>query len=85
MVHKAVFVALGIAVAGLAMPAAAATIANPASVFCTKMGGRSVPARLADGGTIGLCYLPGKKIVEEWTLFRMFDGKTPAPRHNPFR
>lgn len=68
-----------------AMPATAATIANPASTFCATMGGRSVSATLADGGAIGLCYLPGKKIVEEWTLFRIFNGKKPAPRNNPFR
>ncbi|WP_058746269.1 DUF333 domain-containing protein [Sphingomonas yabuuchiae] len=80
---KAAFLAIGFAVA--AMPATAATIANPASTFCGKMGGRSVSATLADGGTIGLCYLPGKKIVEEWTLLHMFNGKKPAPRNNPFR
>ncbi len=80
---KAAFIAIGLAAA--AMPAVATAMPNPAAVFCTTMGGRSVSARLADGGAIGLCYLPGRKIVEEWTLFRMFDGKKPAPRHNPFR
>lgn len=83
IVKKTAFLAIGFAVA--AMPVGAATIANPASAFCATMGGRSVSATLANGGAIGLCYLPGKKIVEEWTLFRMFNGKKPAPRNNPFR
>ncbi len=69
----------------VAAPAPAQAISNPASVFCGKMGGRSVVATLPDKAQIGLCYLPGKKIVEEWTLYRMFDGKKPSPRHNPFR
>lgn len=80
---KAAILAIGIVTATL--PVAATAMPNPASTFCATMGGRSVPAKLADGGAIGLCYLPGKKIVEKWTLFRMFDGKKPAPRHNPFR
>lgn len=67
------------------MPSIADAMPNPASVFCGKMGGRSVIAKLPDGSALGLCYLSDKKIVEEWTLFRMFDGKKPAPRRNPFR
>lgn len=59
-------------------------MANPASVFCEEMGGKSVIATLPGGDQIGLCYLPGNKIVEEWTLFRMFDGKKPANDKNPF-
>ena len=42
-------------------------------------------ATLASGDEIGLCVLPGDKIVEEWTLLRMFDGKVPAAASNPFR
>lgn len=70
---------------GTLLPHAAMAMANPAAVFCGKMGGHTVSAKLADGSEIGLCYLPGNKIVEEWTLFRMFDGKKPAPGHNPFK
>ncbi|WP_322964088.1 DUF333 domain-containing protein [Sphingomonas fuzhouensis] len=73
------------ACAALALPGAVQAMPNPASIFCGKMAGRSVMAKLPDGGTIGLCYLPGKKIVEEWTLFRMMNGKVPSPRHNMFR
>ena len=69
----------------LALPGTAAALPNPASVFCAKMKGRSVIAGLPDGGQIGLCYLPGKRIVEEWTLYRMFRGVVPAPARNPFR
>ncbi|SFG42314.1 DUF333 domain-containing protein [Methylobacterium gossipiicola] len=71
--------------AGLALPEAALALGNPASVFCETMGGQSVIAKLSDGSAIGLCTLPGKKIVEEWTLFRMFQGVKPAPNDNPFR
>ncbi|MQT11458.1 putative hemolysin [Segnochrobactrum spirostomi] len=70
---------------GTMIPSAAWAMANPASVFCGKMGGHTVNAKLADGSEISLCYLPGNKIVEEWTLFRMFDGKKPAPGRNPFK
>ena len=52
-------------------------IANPASVFCEKMGGRLEIVKDASGGSIGLCYLPDGRIIEEWTLFRMYDGKIP--------
>ncbi len=76
---------VAIVMACAAMPAGAQTIANPASEFCVTMGGRSVAAKLRSGDEVGLCYLPGKKIVEEWTLFHMLNGKKPALRTNPFR
>ncbi|MDR6145090.1 DUF333 domain-containing protein [Sphingomonas sp. NCPPB 2930] len=76
---------LPLCLAAAVLPTAAQAMPNPASVFCQKMGGRSVNATLPDRSQLGLCYLPGKKIVEEWTLYRMFDGKKPSPRHNPFR
>lgn len=71
--------------AGIALPGAAQALGNPASVFCATMDGRSVAARLPDGGEVGLCYLPGKKIVEEWTLYRMLGGVKPTAGDNPFR
>lgn len=77
--------AFAAAALGLAAPLAAQAAANPASVFCGGMGGQSVTATLASGDEIGLCVLPGDKIVEEWTLLRMFDGKVPAAASNPFR
>ena len=70
---------------GSIIPVGAMAMGNPASIFCEQMGGHSVMAKLPSGDEIGLCYLSDKKIVEEWTLFRMFDGKKPADRNNPFR
>ncbi len=67
------------------VPSVAVAMANPASVFCTEMGGRSVLARLPSGDEIGLCYLPKRKIIEEWTLYRMLGGKRPPADKNPFR
>ena len=69
----------------MAQPIAAQAMGNPASVFCGTMEGQSVTAKLPDGGEIGLCYLPGKKIVEEWTLYRMLQGVKPTAGNNPFR
>lgn len=69
---------------GKAQPPAVGA-ANPASAFCVQeMGGRSEIATLRSGDEIGLCYLSSTKIVEEWTLFRMFDGKRPTNYENPF-
>lgn len=76
---------IGVACAVGVVPSAALAMANPASVFCGKMSGKTVIAKLPSGDEIGLCYLPNKKIVEEWTLFRMFKGKKPANDKNPFR
>ncbi|XYD09595.1 DUF333 domain-containing protein [Methylobacterium sp. NMS12] len=71
--------------AALAGPGPALALENPASAFCTTMGGQTILAKLPDGGTIGLCALPGRKIVEEWTLYRMLHGVKPAPDADPFR
>lgn len=60
------------------LPYAAFAMANPASVFCSKMGGRSETAKLSDGSEIGLCFLSDNRIIEEWTFFRMHHGHTPA-------
>ncbi len=71
--------------AGVALPGSAQAIANPASTLCVKVGGKSVAARLNDGSMIGLCYLPKDRVIEEWTLFRMLDGKPPRRGHALFR
>ena len=70
--------------AAASIPVALA-IPNPASVFCERMGGKPVIAVLPDQNRIGLCYLPGGRIVEEWTLLRMLGGKVPQPGQSPFR
>lgn len=44
-------------------------MANPASVYCESIGGRSVIKQEADGEA-GYCHLPDGRVVEEWTLYR---------------
>lgn len=56
-----------------AQPKAAAPevgMANPASVFCEKQGGKSEIRKNADGSEYGVCRLPNGKVVEEWEYFR---------------
>lgn len=45
-------------------------MANPASVFCEKQGGKSEIRKHADGSEYGVCRLPDGKVVEEWEYFR---------------
>ena len=45
-------------------------MANPASVFCEKQGGKSEIRKNADGSEYGVCRLPNGKVVEEWEYFR---------------
>lgn len=44
-------------------------MANPASVYCQKKGGKLVLEN-TEQGQIGLCHLPDGTQIEEWTLFR---------------
>ena len=60
-------------VAGSAHPAW--TLANPASVFCVKSGGKS-EIRTGPRGQYGVCRLPDGRIVEEWSFYRRTKGKT---------
>lgn len=53
-------------------------MANPASVHCTKIGGRSEITKNAAGNATGYCHLPDGQVCEEWTLFR--DQKCVAPK-----
>lgn len=70
--------ALALCLTALALSTAPAfALANPASVFCEKMKGRLEIVTLKSGDQIGLCFLPNNQIIEEWTLFRMHDGKLP--------
>lgn len=45
-------------------------MANPASVYCQKLGGKSIPQQDKDGGSYALCQLPNGELIEEWELFR---------------
>ncbi|CAB4884915.1 unannotated protein [freshwater metagenome] len=53
-------------------------IANPASVFCVKQGGRLEIVDEA-GGQVGYCNLPDGTRVEEWEYFRAQTGTTSVP------
>ena len=44
-------------------------MANPASVYCEKIGGKSVIQK-GENGDIGYCHLSNGQVVEEWELFR---------------
>ncbi|NHN88790.1 DUF333 domain-containing protein [Acetobacter sp. LMG 1627] len=46
-----------------------AGMANPASVYCEKIGGHLEMKQGADG-TYGICHLPDGSSMEEWALFR---------------
>lgn len=52
-----------------AVPGGIANMANPASVYCGKVGGTLEIRHEADGDA-GYCHLPDGRVVEEWTLFR---------------
>lgn len=44
-------------------------MANPASVYCTKLGGKLDIVKEKDG-EVGYCTLPSGERIEEWALFR---------------
>ena len=54
--------------AGQEVPAVG--IANPASEFCVKQGGKLEMKKDKDGGEYALCHLPDGTVVEEWAYFR---------------
>lgn len=45
-------------------------IGNPASINCTKVGGKLVIEKRGDGGEYGLCYFEENRACEEWALMR---------------
>ena len=47
----------------------ASAMGNPASAYCTSLGGR-LEMRRGPQGTTGFCHLPDGRVVEEWELFR---------------
>lgn len=44
-------------------------MANPASVYCIKQGGKLDIVK-EPGGEVGYCTLPSGERIEEWSLFR---------------
>lgn len=45
-------------------------IANPASVFCEEIGGKSIIKKDKQNNDIGVCQFKNGKEVDEWKLFR---------------
>jgi putative hemolysin len=55
-------------------PQGAWALANPASVFCAKSGGKS-EIRKGPRGQYGVCRLPDGRVVDEWGYFRAMRGR----------
>lgn len=49
-------------------------MANPASVYCVKQGGKLELVK-TDKGQIGYCTLPSGERIEEWALFHRDHAK----------
>ena len=45
-------------------------MANPASEFCVKQGGKLEPRKDKDGNEYAMCHLPNGQVIEEWQYFR---------------
>jgi putative hemolysin len=59
----------------LISPESAWALANPASVFCAKSGGKS-EIRKGARGQYGVCRLPDGRVVDEWAYFRAMRGRS---------
>lgn len=44
-------------------------MANPASVYCAEVGGKTIIKKTPEGDA-GYCQLPSGEVVEEWDYFR---------------
>ena len=55
-------------------PQSAWALANPASVFCAKSGGKS-EIRNGLRGQYGVCRLPDGRVVDEWAYYRAMKRK----------
>ena len=69
---------LGSIVIGMLLiaPQSAWALANPASVFCAKSGGKT-EIRKGPRGQYGVCRLPDGRVVDEWAYFRAMHAKRP--------
>lgn len=61
--------ALSLAGCAASKPTPSLGMANPASVYCIKLGGQLRIEKTA-AGEHGICVLPNGLEIEEWTLFR---------------
>ena len=59
----------------LISPESAWALANPASVFCAKSGGKS-EIRKGPRGQYSVCKLPDGRVVDEWAYFRSMRGRS---------
>ncbi|NPV63656.1 MAG: DUF333 domain-containing protein [Methanotrichaceae archaeon] len=57
-------------------------LANPASVYCERQGGR-LEIRQTPEGEIGYCILPDGTVCEEWAFYRGDCGPSPGPDDSP--
>lgn len=53
-------------------------MANPASEYCVKRGGKVMIEKDRDGNERGICHLPDGKRIDEWELFRRDAPKKPS-------
>jgi putative hemolysin len=69
---------LGLILIGMLLmgPQSAWALANPASVFCAKSGGKT-EIRKGPRGQYGVCRLPDGRVVDEWAYFRTMRAKRP--------
>ncbi|WP_374295694.1 DUF333 domain-containing protein [Acinetobacter sp.] len=44
-------------------------MANPASVYCAEVGGKTIIKKTPEGDA-GYCQLPSGEVVDEWDYFR---------------
>lgn len=51
-------------------------MANPASEYCVKKGGKLEIRKNSDGGEYGVCHLADGAQIEEWELFRRDNAAT---------
>lgn len=45
-------------------------MANPASQYCEKKGGKVLMEKDREGNQRGICHLPDGERIDEWVLFR---------------
>ena len=64
-----VAIAATIMLAACSAPSPEVEMANPASDYCVKLGGKLTIENSANG-QIGICELPDGTRIEEWELYR---------------
>jgi putative hemolysin len=65
-------------VATPAVPAQSTGLANPASVYCGQVGGKTEIKKDATGAEYGICTFPNGSSCEEWALYRGECTPTPS-------